>query len=90
MEDKDYLDLKNSESTDDQISAEKHEQSVLFNKNSKAIMQAINAQNTKLAEYQQKLVAVSAQISMLSQELNRIKQIQIDELITKMGTGPTA
>lgn len=89
MTEEDYMDMKKSTDTDDQISAERYEQNLLFNKNAKAVMQAINEQNTKLAEYQQKLVALTAQVSMMNAELARLKQDQMEQLIAKMGTGST-
>ena len=91
VSDEDYMDLseKEDKTFTEEVTQERYEQAVLFNKNSKAVMQAINDQNTKLAEFQHKLIGLSTQIQMLNTELQNIKKTQMEELVSKIGNGPT-
>lgn len=84
-----YMDQKGSTDQDRKDENHRYEQQVLFNKNSKAVMQAINDQNAKIAEMQNKIVMYSNTLGTLQSQLAEIKKVQMNELIAKLGNGPT-
>ncbi len=62
----------------------------LEERNARAVMQALNAQNAKLDEFAKKITAQAEQIHMLIVELEKLKKASIDDLVKKFNSGPTA
>lgn len=59
-------------------------------RNAKAVMQALREQNAKLQEYHEKLMAMSMQISGLNAQILELKKKNMEDLVAKFSSGPTA
>lgn len=61
----------------------------LQERNAKAVTQALQAQDAKLTEFSDKLIAMSIQMNLLQNELNQLKQKSMQDLVAQFGSGPT-
>lgn len=89
LEEDQYIMQKGSTDQDRKDENHRYEQQVLFNKNSEAVMQTINHQNSQIAEMQHKMTQYANTLGTLQAELAQLRQTQMNELIAKLGTGPT-
>ena len=59
------------------------------NRNGKAVMQALKEQNAPLQEFSDKLIGLSMQMNSLQNEINCIKQKNMQDLVAQFNSGPT-
>lgn len=57
--------------------------------NAKAVTQTLLAQNEKLDEFTQRLVAIEVQIQGLMNDINELRQQRVTDLVAQYGSGPT-
>lgn len=59
-------------------------------KNRLAVVEALNDQNAKIATLEGELVLVMRKIEQVYVELQKVKEQRVQDLIARVGTGPTA
>ena len=59
-------------------------------KNRLAVLQALNDQNAKIATLEGELVLIARKIEAVMEELAKLKQQRVQDLVARVGTGPTA
>ncbi len=62
----------------------------LANRNAKAAMAALDHQNTKLHEFEVRINGIANSLAQMHGEFQQLKDMQMNDLIEKMGHGPTA
>lgn len=62
----------------------------LATRNARAAMSALENQNKKLYGFEQRLNELAHAFVMMEQDFRQLKSMQINQLIEKMGHGPTA
>ena len=58
--------------------------------NQRAVMAALDVQNKKLHEFEVKINGVTAELTKVYTEFAAFRKERVEELIKKMGHGPTA
>ncbi len=58
-------------------------------RNAAAVMAALENMNKILSEYGKKLNKIANEVVALNQELTLLRQKNIEDLVSKMGSGPT-
>lgn len=62
----------------------------LANRNAKAAMAALDNQNKKLHAFEVQINGIAASLASMHNEFKQLKEMQMSQLIEKMGHGPTA
>jgi hypothetical protein len=72
-----------------QVELERRTNEDIGRKNWAAVMAAVNRQNYKLAEYQQRLIEMSVQLEMLQKSFRMLQAKNMEDLVAQFGNGPT-